>query len=92
MSTIDLANMSETELAQFVAEARRRKQEKVRSTKFAKFEPTYSDYRKSLVEKKKATDLSKSLLADLKKLGFGVKTPKVTTTPATPSTKGTKKK
>jgi hypothetical protein len=86
MSNLDIQNLTDEQLAQITAEARRRKMEKVRSEKFARFEPTYTDYKKSVVAAKKANDLKKSLLADLKKLGFGKTAP----APASsyPKTKG----
>ena len=84
---------TDEQLALIVAEARRRKVEKNRSEKNSKYEPLYTNYRKSLVDKKKAIDLSKSLLKDLKAMGWGKKettTPKTTTT--APVKGGTKKK
>jgi hypothetical protein len=88
MSTLDITNMTDEQLAVVLAEARKREMAKSKSEKYAKFEPTYSEYRKAVAESKKAKDLKKSLLADLRKLGFGKKAEKV----KSPTTKGGKRK
>jgi len=86
MSTLDINNLTDEQLAVIVAEQRKRKVAKTKSEKYAKFQPHYDDYRKAVVDAKRANDLKKSLLKDLKALGFGKNKVKVT------PTKGTKKK
>ena len=79
-NTLDISTLNDDQIAAIVAEQRKRKMAKVKSERYAKFQPTYDDYRNAVTNAKKAVDLKKSLLKDLKALGFGQK---AKTTPTT---------
>jgi len=77
--TFNLESLSEKELDQLLTSARKIKTAKKKSEKYAKFEPLYSAYRKSVIDAKVANDLKKKNLAELKAMGFGKKAVKVKT-------------
>ncbi len=86
-TNLDVTTMTDEQLATFLAEARRRKMEKAKSSKYEKFQPHYDEYRKAVTAAKVANDTKKRLLVTLKSLGFGQNVK----TPATPATSNRKK-
>ena len=79
-NTIDLNSLTTEQLLELskevVAKTRAIKSEEKRKAKYIQFEPTYSEYRRSVLETKSAVDKKKALLKQLKELGFGKKVPK----------------
>jgi len=90
MNTLDINTMTAEEVTTLEKQLRDRKNAVKRSAKYSAFEPEYSQYRATQKTVKESKSLLKTQLAALRARGFGKKA--VKTTPATTTTKGTKKK
>jgi hypothetical protein len=82
---INVSELSADQIKELESQLRLRRTSAKKAEKYAKF-PMYQTYRDSVIAAKTANDTKKKLLAELKALGFGKKTP-----PA-PSIKTTGKK
>ena len=82
-TTIALSTLTPEQLIELskevVSKTRAIKSEQKKKAKYVQFEPTYSEYRTAVTEAFAATTKKKTLLKQLKELGFGKKTPKATT-------------
>ena len=75
MTTIDLNSLTPEQILELSKEvtvrSRQIKSENRKKEKYQKFEPFYSEYRKSVLETRETTNRKESLLKKLRELGFG---------------------
>jgi hypothetical protein len=77
---INLSDLNHEQLKALEKQLRDRKSAVKRAEKYSAFQPTYGQYRQAVLDAKSATDRRKSLLKELKALGFGTKKSKTSKT------------
>jgi hypothetical protein len=76
-TTINLSDLNHEQLKALEKQLRDRKSSVKRAEKYSAFQPVYGQYRQAVLDTKTASDRKKSLLKELKALGFGVKKAKI---------------